>query len=61
MALDETDRRSEELDRVLEAEIDGYEPPPDQELSEWRDSSPHPSEAADYGSDEADIDRRTDD
>lgn len=50
MALDETDRRSNELDRVLEAEIDGYEPPTDAELTEWRGSAPHPSDAADYES-----------
>lgn len=62
MALDEDKHsRSEELDRVLTEEIDGYEPPTDEELSEWRESAPHPSEAVDYDSVGAETDGGADD
>lgn len=52
MALDEDERhRSDELDRVLSEEVDGYEPPCDEELEEWREEAPHPSEAVNYDAD----------
>lgn len=50
MALDEANRGSDELDRILEDEIDGYEAPTDEELSDFHEAAPHPSDAADYGS-----------
>lgn len=57
MALDEDEhRRSDELDRVLDEELGGYEVPTDEEISEWRESAPHPSEAVDYDSVEAEAD-----
>jgi len=57
MALDEDERhRSDELDRVLSEEVDGYEPPSDEELEEWREEAPHPSEAVDYDAAEAETD-----
>lgn len=36
------------LDEVLAEEVDGYEPPTDEELEEWREEAPHPSDAVDY-------------
>lgn len=62
MALDEDEqRRSDELDRILGDELDGYEPPSDEELQEWRESAPDPSEAVDYDPAETETDGGTND
>lgn len=53
MALNEDEgERASDLDRVLSEEVDGYEPPNEAELEEWRESTPHPAEAVEYDSSE---------
>lgn len=62
MAIDEDERRrSDELDRILNDELDGYGPPTDEELRTWRESAPHPSEAVEYDSAETEAEGSTDD
>lgn len=43
MALNEDEPRgTEELDRILSEEIDGYKSPSEEELERWLDAAPDP-------------------
>jgi hypothetical protein len=33
---------------ILEEELDDYDPPSDEEIEEWLEKAPHPSEAVEY-------------